>query len=46
MLMSRADRRSAIIQAKVALPAEEVHRYHQSGQKGLHEKGAGGRGRG
>lgn len=46
MLMRQANQRSAIIQAKVALPAEEVHRYHQSGQKGLHEKGAGGRGRG
>lgn len=44
--MRPANQRSAIIQAEVALPAEEVHRYHQSGQKGPHEKGAGGRGRG
>lgn len=46
MVMRQANQQSAIIQPKVALPAEEVHRYHQSGQKGLHEKGAGGRGRG
>ncbi len=46
MLMRQANQRSAIIQARVTLPAEEVHRYHQSGKKGLHEKGAWGRGRG
>lgn len=46
MLMRPANQWSAIIQAKVTLPAEEVHRYHQSGLKGLHEKGARGRGRG
>lgn len=45
MLMRQANQRSAIIQAEVALPAEEVHRYHQCAQKGLHEKGPGGRGR-
>lgn len=44
MLMRQANQRSAIIQAKVALPVEEVHHCHQSGQNGLHEKGAGGRG--
>lgn len=46
MLMRRANQRSAIIQAEVALSAEEVHCYYQSVPKGLHEKGAGGRGRG
>lgn len=46
MLMRQANQRSDIIQAEVALPAEEVHRYYQSTLKGPHEKGAGGRGRG
>lgn len=46
MLMRQANQWSTIIQVKVALPAEEVHRRHQSAPKGLHEKGAGGRGRG
>lgn len=46
MLMRQANQRSDIIQGEVALPAEEVQRYHQSALKGLHEKGAGGRGRG
>lgn len=46
MLMRQANQRSAIIQAEVALPAEEVQGHHQSGQRFLHEKGAGGRGRG
>lgn len=46
MLMRPANQQSAIIRAEVVLPAEEVYRYHQSGHRGLHEKGAGGRGRG
>lgn len=46
MLMRQANQRSAIIQGEVVLPAEEVHRYHHSGHQALHEKGAGGRGRG
>lgn len=29
--VNETNQRSAIIQAEVALPAEEVHRYHQSG---------------
>ena len=34
--MREANQWSAIIQTEVVLPAEEVHCYHQSGQKGPH----------